>query len=72
MRHYSENHFAALLVDVNWETGSHPSQSVMRKHERAIWFVDRMKQVHFFFFNGDKSMTKSSVTSAAELLWRRC
>lgn len=41
----------------------------LRNHERAIWFVDRMKQVHFF--NGNKSMI-SSVTSAAELLWRRC
>lgn len=70
MRHYSENHFAPLVVDVNWETGSHPSQSVMRTHERATWFVDRMKQVHFF--NGSKLVTISSVTSAAELLWRRC
>lgn len=47
MRHYSENHFVPLLVDVNWEAGSHPSPSVMRKHERAIWLVDRMKQVRF-------------------------
>lgn len=70
MRHYSENHFVPLLVDVNWEAGSHPSLSVMRKHERAIWFVDHMKQVHFF--NGNKSMTAPRETSAAELLWRRC
>lgn len=62
--------FVALLVDVNWEAGSHPSLNVMRKHERAIWFVDRMKQVHFL--NRNKSMTISRETSATELLWRRC
>lgn len=70
MRHYSENHFVPLLVDVNWEAESHLSLSVMRKHERTIWFVDRLKQVHFF--NGNKSMTICRETSAAQLLWRRC
>lgn len=48
MRHYSENYFVPLLVDVNWEAGSHLSLRVMRKHERTIWFVDRLKQVHYF------------------------
>lgn len=74
MRHYSENHFVPLLVHVNWEAGSHPSPNVTRKHERAIWLVDRMKQVRylFIFFNGNEPVTISRETSEAELLQRRC